>query len=288
MKSVIHPAPDLAEARTVEQHVRGDPGSGFHSSQEMNDPVDLLFGGMEKLGPGSNADTRHVLSLLPARQFGVVVDAGCGSGRQTLVLARELGTQICAVDSSQLFLNDLVRRAGAANLGHLVQARRMNMKDIPQAFDYIDLLWSEGAAYNIGFSQALATWAPAITPGGFAVVSEISWLDAQAAPPAVKEFFRTGYPDIHTVDENIRAAEGSGYKLIATHTLPRRTWIDGYYEILRPKASALLKHSDPSVRDFAAETLREIEVFECSEDSYGYVFYVLQRVRRFSGGLIWL
>ena len=32
-----------------------------------------------------------------------------------------------------------------------------------------------------------------------------------------------------------------------------------------------------SVMDFAAETVREIEVFECCEDSYGYVFYVLQR-----------
>ena len=42
-------------------------------------------------------------------------------------------------------------------------------------------------------------------------------------------------------------------------------------------AKALLDHPAPSVRDFAAETVREIEVFQCSEDSYGYVFYVLQR-----------
>jgi hypothetical protein len=28
---------------------------------------------------------------------------------------------------------------------------------------------------------------------------------------------------------------------------------------------------------FATETLQEIEIFERSEDSYGYVFYVLQR-----------
>ena len=28
--------------------------------------------------------------------------------------------------------------------------------------------------------------------------------------------------------------------------------------------------------DFAVEIIREIEIFEQSEDSYGYVFYVLQ------------
>ena len=53
--------------------------------------------------------------------------------------------------------------------------------------------------------------------------------------------------------------------------------MDGYYDILAPRAKALLDHPAPLVRGFAAETVREIEVFQCSEDSYGYVFYVLQR-----------
>jgi trans-aconitate methyltransferase len=124
-----------------------------------SDPIALLFGGMAKLGPGNNVDTLHVLHLLPKQAFRVVVDAGCGTGRQTLALARELGTPVRAVDSHAPFLSDLLRRAGEAGLGHLVQAHCMDMKDIPQAFQGIDLLWSEGAAYNIGFANALATWA---------------------------------------------------------------------------------------------------------------------------------
>jgi hypothetical protein len=43
-----------------------------------------------------------------------------------------------------------------------------------------------------------------------------------------------------------------------------------------PRAQDLLIHPDPLVRNFAAETLREIEVFEISAGSYGYVFYALQ------------
>jgi len=38
---------------------------------------------------------------------------------------------------------------------------QMGMKDIPGVFQNIDLLWLEGAAYNIGFSNALTTWASA-------------------------------------------------------------------------------------------------------------------------------
>jgi SAM-dependent methyltransferase len=242
----------------------------------VSDPVGLLFGGMEKLGPGDNAHTLRVLRLLPKRGFRLIVDAGCGTGRQTLALAKELGTPVHAVDSSEPFLDDLVRRAGEAGLGPLVRAHRLDMKDIPRMIRNIDLLWSEGAAYNIGFPNALATWAPALAPSGFAVVSELSWLTEQP-PDDVREFFRSGYPDMRSVPHNVAVAERAGYNVLTTHTLPREAWVDGYYDILAPRARALLGHPDPAVRDFAAETVREIETFQCSADSYGYVFFVLQR-----------
>jgi SAM-dependent methyltransferase len=238
--------------------------------------VDLLFGGMEKLGPGGNEHTIRVLHLLPAKRFSVIVDAGCGTGRQTLALARELGAPVHAVDTHQPFLDELARRAREAKLEHLVRMHCMDMKDIPESFREIDLLWSEGAAYNIGFRNALSTWARAVVPGGFAVVSELSRLSAEA-PKEVEEFFRSGYPDMRTVPQNVALAARAGYRVLSTYTLPRETWVEGYYDVLAPRAQALLQHEDPSVRAFAAETVREIEVFARSEDSYGYVFYVLQR-----------
>ena len=241
------------------------------------DPVELLFGGMEKLGPGSNAHTIGVLRSLPSRQFRVVVDAGCGTGRQTLALARELGSLVHAVDSHQPFLTELVQRASHAKLAHLVQAHCMDMKDIPREFRAIDLLWSEGAAYNIGFGDALAAWAPALVRGGFAVVSELTWLKEEQAPELVREFFGSGYPDMRSLPHNIARAERSGYRLLSTYTLPREAWVEGYYDVLARRAAVLLEHGDPAVRAFATETTKEIEVFERSEDSYGYVFYVLQR-----------
>jgi cyclopropane fatty-acyl-phospholipid synthase-like methyltransferase len=241
-----------------------------------SNPIDLLFGDMEKLGPGSNADTLHVLRLLPTPQFGTIVDAGCGTGRQTLALAKELGTQVHAVDSYEPFLKDLMRRAKEARLEHLIQTHCMDMTDIPGEFEHIDLLWSEGAAYNIGFANALTTWAAAIKVGGLAVVSELSWLREQV-PSAVGEFFRSCYPDMKSVQQNLAVAENAGYRVLTTHTLPKQTWVEGYYDILEPRAKALIDHPDSSVRDFAADTIKEIEVFNGSEDSYGYVFYVLKR-----------
>ena len=65
--------------------------------------------------------------------------------------------------------------------------------------------------------------------------------------------------------------------MLATHTLPRSAWVNGFYDLLALRAKTLLDHADPAVQALAAEMVREVEVFEISEDSYGYVFYVLQR-----------
>lgn len=239
-------------------------------------PVDLLFGGMEKLGPGSDADTLHVLQLLPRRRYDVVVDAGCGAGRQTRALAKALGTPVHAVDTHEPFLADLARYAREDGIAHLVKTHCMDMKDIPAKWPRIDLLWSEGAAYSIGFGNALATWASAVDPRGYLVASELCWLRKQV-PEAARAFFAAGYPDMRPLEGNIALAQEAGYRVLETCVVPPAAWVEGYYEVLEPRALALARHPEAPVRDFAAETLKEIEVFKVSEGSYGYVFFVLQR-----------
>jgi len=240
-------------------------------------PVDLLFADMDKLSPSDDSLSLYVLRSLPEHRFAVVVDAGCGAGRQAFVMADELKTPIHAVDSYQPFLDRLIHRAKEKGLAELMRTHCMDMKDIPTVFPTIDLLWAEGAAYNIGFANALTTWAKAIRPDGFAVVSELCWLRKNKIPDAAKEFFRSGYPEMQSVEQNIQTAEGAGYELFNTYTVPKETWVKDYYDLLEPRAKSLATHSDVAVRDFAVETLKEIETFKIAEDSYGYVFYVLQR-----------
>ena len=241
-----------------------------------SDPIDALFAGMNHLGPGSDVDTLHVLHMLPRTQFDVVVDAGCGSGRQTLALARALRTTIHAVDLRRSFLEHLEQRAREEGLDQFIQTHLLDMKNIPSVFPEIDLLWAEGAAYNIGFECALETWAKAISPNGFAVVSELCWL-RDTAPPGVKEFFASGYPQMKSVEENIASAENAGYDVRETYTLPTKAWVQDYYELLQPRAQRLAGTSDPATCELALATVAEIEIFSRSEGSYGYVFFVLER-----------
>ena len=82
---------------------------------------------------------------------------------------------------------------------------------------------------------------------------------------------------MQSVEQNIATAEEAGYKLFNTYTLPKEAWVKDYYDVLETRAKSLVSHSDVAVRDFAVETLKEIEAFKIAEESYGYVFYVLQR-----------
>jgi hypothetical protein len=109
------------------------------------------------------------------------------------------------------------------------------------------------------------------------VVSELCWLQEDKIPDAVSSFFRSGYPEMRSVPQNIAIAEEAGYKIFNTYTLPNEAWVKDYYDVLEPRAKSLMNHSDVAVRNFAAETLKEIETFKIAEDSYGYVFFVLQR-----------
>lgn len=240
------------------------------------DPLDLLFGGMDKLGPSDPAHTLRSLRSLPLAQIRTVVDAGCGAGRQSLLLARELGLCVHAVDSHAPFLAMLRQRAEESGLAHLINPHCMDMADIASAFSDIDLLWSEGAAYNIGLGNALSRWLPALSPAGCMVISELCWLTSDP-PPSVREYFREGYPDMRTTREVVELAERRGLTLLATHTLPRSAWLDGYYDILEPRATALADHPDHAVRTASRELLREIAIFDESADSYGYVFFALAR-----------
>lgn len=243
----------------------------------MTDPIELLFAGMPKLGPGADEYTRHVLNQLPRHYFDVIVDAGCGAGRTTMVLAQELNAPVHAVDNHQRFLDDLLYLAGQAGVRQLIHPHCMDMADIGDVIPRIDLLWSEGAAYSIGFAHALGTWAQAVVPDGFVVVTELCWLREDPDPRAV-EFFAEGYPDMRTVEETLAIAGNAGYRVLDHFTLPREAWIDGYYDVLGPRAEAFLDHEDAAVREFAAATVTEIDVFDAAPGSYGYEFLVLQRV----------
>lgn len=246
------------------------------AAMNASDLTDLFFGGMDKLGPGSTEDTLAVLARLPVREFARIVDAGCGSGRQTLDLARHLQRPVHAIDTYRPFLDRLRERAEQTGLGDLVKARCLDMTEIPAHFEGIDLLWSEAAIYNIGFARGLRLWYPAVRPGGYVVVSELSQI-ASELPEGVRRFWEKEYPGLQTHAANCAAAKAAGFRLLGTHRLPGTAWVEGYYDVLGPRAEARRQDPDQAVRAFAAALLEEIRIHAANGGGFAYVFYVLRK-----------
>ncbi|MCY1018073.1 class I SAM-dependent methyltransferase [Pyxidicoccus sp. MSG2] len=234
-----------------------------------------LYSDLPQFGPGSAACTLEALKRLPTLPPSPrVVDVGCGSGRQTLVLAEALRTRILAVDLHQPYLDQLERDARARRLDAFIETRQADMAALDVPAGSVDLLWSEGAIYHLGFGPGLRRFRPLLAPGGLAAVTECTWL-TDARPAEAARFWTEGYPTMGTTPENRATAEAEGYEVLDTFTLPHSAWWD-YYTPLLQRMERLRPTAAPALREVFTATEEEIALFRRHGDSYGYVFYLLR------------
>ncbi len=113
-----------------------------------------LRSGLPREGPGSDESTRKALQSVAASlpEAPRILDVGCGPGMQTLVLARETGGHVTAVDRHQPFLDELNRRGARDGLTDRITAVNASMSALDFPDGGFDLIWSEGAIYIMGFA----------------------------------------------------------------------------------------------------------------------------------------
>jgi SAM-dependent methyltransferase len=145
---------------------------------------------LERQGPGSPETTLKALSFVEAQRPIVrIADIGCGTGAHTLLLAEHLpGSQVTALDLFPVFIEQLSANAAQAGLQDRVKGITGNMEDLPFKPDSLDLIWSEGAIYNIGFERGIREWWAFLKTGGYLAVSEITWL-TQERPSELQDYW---------------------------------------------------------------------------------------------------
>ena len=235
-----------------------------------------LYRDLPQFGPGTDDCTREALKRLSALPPSPrVLDVGCGAGRQTLVLAEALRTRVLAVDLHRPYLDQLEHAARARGLGALIETRQADMGALDLPAGSVDLLWSEGALYHLGFGPGLRLLRPLLASGGHAAVTDCTWL-TDTRPAEAARFWEAGYPTMGNVAENRATAEAEGYEVLDTFPLPRSAW-DAYYAPLLQRIEHLRPTADAALREVISETEREVHLWRQHGDSYGYVFYLLRR-----------
>lgn len=236
-----------------------------------------LHRGLTRLGPGDDGFTRAILkSLPPLPREPRIADLGCGTGAGALLLAEFFRSKVTAVDSAPGFLKDLEANADRAGLGPLIVPLRADIGSLDWPAGSIDLLWSEGAACNLGFEEALTAWRPLLSKDGVAVVADMSWF-APARPQPVVAWLESLYPSMGSEEENVERAQRAGFEVMFTRRLPAEAWWKNYYGPLRQR----MEEIGPAgpMEAVMHETRGEMAMFERYSDSYGYVFYVLKAQR---------
>lgn len=239
-----------------------------------------IFDRLPRQGPGKDECTRKaysMLSELPERPY--VLDIGCGSGRQTLVLAEISKGHIDALDLNAIFLDDLNERAKQKGFSDNITTFVGSMTELPFEKESFDLIWAEGAIYIMGFKEGLAYWKQFLKNTGYIAVTEITWL--KSSPSERARSFWDNYPEVAmgTIDEKKAIISDLGLECIGSFVLPEKAWWDDYYHPLEKHLEEMNeKYSGNSdFIKFSEEIYAEIELYrECSDD-YGYVFYIIQK-----------
>jgi SAM-dependent methyltransferase len=247
---------------------------------ELNLLIDLHIGA-ERQGPGDATQTRKAIALAelsPSSQL-KVADIGCGTGASTLVLAQELRSQIIAVDNLPEFLGALRSRAEWAGVSDRITTMSASMDSLPFEDGSLDVMWSEGAIYNIGFSNGIRHWRRFLKPGGLLAVSELTWLTARR-PSELEEYWRAQYADVATASSKMDVLERAGYEPVGYFVLPEHCWIDAYYRPMQRRFPAFLERhgSSEAAKAVVAAEVLEIDLYKRFRRFVSYGFYIARKI----------
>ena len=168
----------------------------------------------------------HILEFVPDRPGMRIADIGCGTGGQTITIARNRDCTITAVDLLPELLEEFRTRIKKAGLENRVTAIQGSMDALPFSPGEFDVIWAEGSIYNIGFERGLREWRQYLKPGGIIAVTECSWLSgARLASKFISDYF----PDIDSPSGKVRILEEAGYAPLAHFALPEHCWTENYF-----------------------------------------------------------
>lgn len=239
-----------------------------------------FFSNMERQGPGSPEATLRALSFIDnLTDKSLIADIGCGTGGQTMELARHAPGQITGLDLFPGFIEIFNRNAAKLNLQDRVKGIVGSMDNLPFEQASLDLIWSEGAIYNIGFERGLNEWRQYLKPGGYIAITESSWFTDER-PAEINDFWMDAYPEMDTLPNQVATIYKAGYLPVATFILPENCWTEHYFAFKTAAREAFLHKyaGNKTAEEFSELQFVEDELYRKYKEFYGYVFYIAKKV----------
>lgn len=234
----------------------------------------------ERQGPGSPEVTLQALGFIDnLTDQSLIADLGCGTGGQTLVLAQHAPGHITGLDFFPGFIDRFNSNARGLNLQDRVKGIVGSMDNLPFGEGELDLIWSEGAIYNIGFERGLNEWRKYLKTGGYIAVSESAWF-TEERPAEIHDFWMEAYPQIDTIPNQVALIQKAGYLPVASFILPETCWTEHYFApLVKAREKFLAKYpGNKTAEELVAMSHHEEELYHKYKEFYGYVFYIAKKI----------
>ena len=184
---------------------------------------------LPRSGPGDNESTRRAFDAIPQHvKKAKLLDIGCGQGMQTIELAKICDADIIALDNHQGFLDILMTNAKQFGLENKITPLNKSMLEMDFPLKSFDIIWSEGALYNMGFENGLNECRKLLKNDGYLAVTELVYT-SDNPPEQLVEYFNSEYPDIKSIEKNLELIKQRDFKVVLNFTLPKSAWLDNYY-----------------------------------------------------------
>jgi SAM-dependent methyltransferase len=235
----------------------------------------------QRQGPGSQASFELMMKLSNINKTAKIeiADIGSGTGSSTIPLLQNTNANVTAVELLPAFLTELTEQAKENNLLERVTTIEADMADLPFQDEQFDVIWSEGAVYNIGFEKGVREWKRFLKTNGIMVLSEITWLTLDV-PEKLRSHWEQEYPEIDTASNKIALLEKNGYAPIGYFPLSSDCWLDNYYKPLEASFADFLdrhNHSDMAKEIVVAEE-KEIALYKEFQDYISYGVYISKKL----------
>lgn len=238
------------------------------------------FASIERQGPGSPDVTLKALSFIDnLTDKSHIADLGCGTGGQTITLAQHAPGSVTGIDLFPSFIDIFNRNAERVGLNDRVKGVVGSMEEIPFQEEELDLIWSEGAIYNIGFERGLKEWRRFLKIGGYIAATEASWF-TEKRPDEINSFWMDAYPEIDTIPNKIAQLQKAGYVPVASFILPETCWTEHFYapQVEAQKIFLEKYKGNRTAEELVANEKREAELYQKYKEYYGYVFYIGKKI----------
>jgi len=236
-----------------------------------------LYKDLPRCSPGTPETTKKAFLMLDALpKMPKILDIGCGTGMQTIELAKLSKGTIIAIDICEPFLDVLNKRAEKEGVSHQIETFHTSMFSLDFAEESFDVIWAEGSIYFYGFEKGLINWQKFLKKGGYFVVSELEWFKNDP-PNELKEYWTVAFPEISNNESHLRIIKKTGYKLVGQFPFSSNDWLPMYSSLERKiqELREIYKENNEALKEYD-ENQKEIEIFKKYNMFFGYMIYVLQ------------